>query len=240
DGAGEIERYLLPNVTSKYSIPIGSSDIVNDIQVAPGAPHTIAVSLKNSGTIGPGAAVYDDATQRSNIIAPGSEFLGSLQWGASNSVLYGADTMGYSDSLWILGADSNGLTISNTINGAFFDGGGKLFYDSATDLIYAQDGSVLDSSGNPVGRLPINGPTVLDVTNNKAFDVEDTSVHSRVYLAINSYDLSTMAKTGTVYIPYVGSPLKIIRYGSDGIAVIATGNNSGGNSIYLISGQFVN
>ncbi|MGH7485485.1 MAG: hypothetical protein ACREMY_07760, partial [bacterium] len=152
----------------------------------------------------------------------------------------GADTMGYSDSLWILGADSNGLTISNTINGAFFDGGGKLFYDSATDLIYAQDGSVLDSSGNPVGRLPINGPTVLDVTNNKAFDVEDTSVHSRVYLAINSYDLSTMAKTGTVYIPDGGPAMKIIRYGNNGLAVISGTGVVNEQVIYLISGSFVN
>ena len=73
DGKGTVQRLLLPALTPDISIPLGSDPTLGithalDLQVAPGASKTIAVSkgvvqapsIQAQG----GIAIYDDAVQR--------------------------------------------------------------------------------------------------------------------------------------------------------------------------------
>ena len=54
DGAASVQRFILPSLTNDISIPLGRSQFDGpyyalDIQVAPGAPHTTALTLANFG-----------------------------------------------------------------------------------------------------------------------------------------------------------------------------------------------
>jgi len=98
DGTGSVQRFKLPGLTPDISISLGSDPFdgpfyARSMEVAPGVPHTIAVSrgIKNliPKEIG-GIAIYDDSTQRLTI-APGWGGAGnaysSLTWGADASAL---------------------------------------------------------------------------------------------------------------------------------------------------------
>src|SRR5262249_3576618 len=98
DGAGSIQRFTLPGLVTDISFSLGSDSffgpvLAEDIQVAPGTPHTVAVTLANSG-VSPaeqgGVAVFDDATQRPTKFPGGSHLVRSLQWGANANRLFGS------------------------------------------------------------------------------------------------------------------------------------------------------
>jgi len=69
DGASSIQRFVLPGLTPDISIPLGTSPYFGpyyalDLQVAPGAPHTTAVTLGAgvSPSAEGGITIFDDGT----------------------------------------------------------------------------------------------------------------------------------------------------------------------------------
>jgi hypothetical protein len=81
DGASSIQRFALPGLTTDISVPLGADPFfgpffAEDLQVAPGAAHTIAVTLANAG-VSPaeqgGIVVFDDAVQRPTKAPGGSK-----------------------------------------------------------------------------------------------------------------------------------------------------------------------
>jgi len=103
DGSASVQRFTLPSLTKDISYDLGSNRFDGayfalDLQVAPGLPHTTAVSLGNT-SVSPeaegGVVIYDDANPRSNIAAgwdAAPDLYDSLQWGADDTVLYSANT----------------------------------------------------------------------------------------------------------------------------------------------------
>lgn len=253
DGADSVERFELPSFSSDLTINFGSY-FAFALDVAPGAPHTIAVSLGNGNLTTQaveGVFIYDDGVQRPTSIAPLHNIYDSLQWGTDDTELFGSDYESTSGDLYSLSVNSGGVTLSNTFSGVFstFDVpfGTSIDYDRTTDLIYGGNGFVVNkSTGQVVGTLSATSNpaefncawVVPDGTLNRAYcaSVNDTYEGDESgTIDLTSFDLTTYAPINKITIPNIGFvPIKIIRWGTDGLAF-----NTADGQLIIIKGSFV-
>ena len=182
DGTGSVQRFVLPSLTPDISYSLGTEPGTGslyyalDLQVAPGAPHTTAVSL---GTVTDPAAtggitIYDDSTPRPTSVlgwGPTQDLYDSLQWGANVTELYAASTEGGGD-FYTLSVSSSGVVLDQDYPSVFWNEG-KINYDAANGLIYSDDGfhAIDPSTGMPVGIFEVGGgwPMAPDSTLNTVF-----------------------------------------------------------------------
>src|SRR5262249_13089357 len=87
DGNGSIQRFSLPSLSPDISISLGQNPpngpyIATSLAVAPGAPHTLAVSKGITPVQGGRGVIYDDVTPRA-----GNYSGGQVQWGVDQSTL---------------------------------------------------------------------------------------------------------------------------------------------------------
>jgi hypothetical protein len=253
DGTGSVQRFVLPSLTPDISYSLGTEPGTGslyyalDLQVAPGAPHTTAVSL---GTVTDPAAtggitIYDDSTPRPTSVlgwGPTQDLYDSLQWGANVTELYAASTEGGGD-FYTLSVSSSGVVLDQDYPSVFWNEG-KINYDAANGLIYSDDGfhAIDPSTGMPVGIFEVGGgwPMAPDSTLNTVFMPVQYiwQIESPNY----TIDLFDMAHyTLIAQIPFYTTPAnpilyigRFIRWGTNGLAL----NDTQGN-IYLISGSFV-
>ena len=103
DGTSSVQRYTLPALKPDVNIPLGTDPdfgpyFAVDLQVAPGAPHTIAVSrgVQNFAFIAEGGLViFDDATPRPMKVPAGigtGDLLDTFQWTSDATTIFAADT----------------------------------------------------------------------------------------------------------------------------------------------------
>lgn len=247
DGAASVQRFTLPDLAADISYSLGRSSFFGpyyaiDLQVAPGAPHTTAVSLANTG-VSPaaegGVVIFDDATPRPTIAdgfgpgGGGDALYDSLQWGADASALYAANNEDTGFDFYVLAVDSDGVTLADDYTDTFSAFGARIHFDSGTGLIYSDDGHVVNpATGNPVGEYTVPvGVMVPDSTLDRAFFVSQSSGTA----TIEAFDLQRFSLIGSITIPNVsGYPLRIIRWGNNGLAF-----NTYGGPVFLIGGNFV-
>jgi hypothetical protein len=132
--------------------------------------------------------------------------------------------------------------------------GPNFHYDETTGYVYGDDGQVVDpSTGTIVGSFPtntvqggfsLNSVMVPDGALNIAYFLghTDQATDPQQY-ALEAFDLTHFTLLGEIPIPnVVGTPVKLIRWGSEGLAFL-TGNPPGGpvqgDGVYVISGAFV-
>jgi hypothetical protein len=102
DGGATIDRLVLPALTLDIGWSLGTDslsgqpNLAGNIQVQPGAAHTLAASF---GEYGSGSvAVYDDGVKRSSVQSGIGNSIGNcLQWAANGNELYAA---------WGVGSDA--------------------------------------------------------------------------------------------------------------------------------------
>ena len=244
DGSSTLQRYTLPAMTQDLSIDLGSDPISGpymafDLQVEPGAPHTVAVSLgcAYSATSSGGAFIYDDATAR-----PGSAsgrlgaFFNSLQWGPDGTKLYATNAATSSWDYYILSVNAGGVSLVYDLPGAFTSYQNALLYDGTSHMLYSSSGLVLSpATGQVAGNFLVSGPLALDPAKVYFLNVDlDPSV-----LTIQSFDpvAHTPIATATV-IPAPSTPLsftprRLLRRGPNGLVM-----GGGGTPIYFVSGPF--
>lgn len=253
DGASSIQRFILPSLTPNISWGLGSGNcgpyLALDIEVAPGDPHTTAVS---SGCTGGsplargGIAIYDDSTARPAVAtyAPKGYLFDSLQWGPNASTLFAADTESSGGDLYLLSVDSNGVTLNQDIPSLV---GSRIHFDSGTDDIYADAGQVIGANGITVGQFYPSGigPYVMvpDSSVDRAFFAYQATTGS-LGLPVEAFNLRTFQPIDTLTISNANSEYaeyvsKIIRWGPDGLALIISKVNGEGLAIVLLKGQFV-
>jgi hypothetical protein len=239
DGAGLVQRFTLPRLARDISYSLGSSGdeglyFAHDLQVAPGAPHTTAVSLGLKGlspsALG-GVEIFDDSTMRPTI-APG--FGGfytydSLQWGTDDTMLYAANNEDTAFDFYTLAVNAMGVSLSHDYPNVFDAFDNRIHFDNGTGLIYADDGQVIDpSDGSVVGTFPRSaaGAMVPDSTLNKAFFAEGNGT-------IESFDLNELGHISSITVPnFPTFPFRVIRWGNNGLAILD-------GPLYLIGGNFV-
>jgi hypothetical protein len=256
DGSSLVQRLTLPDLSPDVNYSLGSDPIFGpyialDLQVAPADPHTTAVTsgspLVDVQALG-GITIYDDVTPRQTSAAgfgPTADIYDSLQWGSDDTTLYAANNEDSSCDFYTLAVNSSGITLTkdypNTFSPATQDLGMKIHYDAGTQRIYDDDGSVVDpSTGLLLGNFTPFGPTyqraamVPDSTLNAAFFVSQASYDSGT---IESFDIAKFTSIANIQIPYFfGTPLRIIRWGTNGLAFITEGSPP---QVFVISGSIV-
>jgi hypothetical protein len=254
DGSSTVQRFTLPGLGTDINYSLGSSSILGpyfalDLQVAPGSPHTTAVS-RGSFNVSPaadgGIVIFDDATPRPTIAkgfgGGGTALYDSLQWGANATALYAANNEDSSCDFYALTVDSSGVTLANDYPNTWSESGIRIHYDSGTGLLYSDDGHVVNpANGALVGTFQVNqiltsGLMVPDSTLNTAFFLGQAQAQFGTGIfTIESFDLTHFTPINSVFITNVtGIPLRLIRWGKNGLAF-----NTNGGQVFLIAGNFV-
>lgn len=250
NGANAVQRFLLPSLTPDINYSLGTDSnylstpyFALDLQVAPGAPHTTAVSLGIPDSIPAalgGIVIFDDAVARP-ITAPGffptSNLYDSLQWGSDATSLYAANNEDTGLDFYTLAVNSSGVTLLQDYYGEFLNFGIRIHFDAGTKLVYSDDGLVVDpSDGLVVGNFNASGLMVPDSTINAGFFLGQTQAQfGSPNFTIESFDLTTQLPTASITLPNVsGNPLNMIRWGQSGLAF-----NTDQGQIYLLTGTFI-
>jgi hypothetical protein len=243
DGAASVQRFLLPGLAKDISYSLGANSFYGpyfalDLKVAPGAPHTTAVSLGNA-SVSPraqgGIMVFDDGAPRPTTAQGGASLYDSIQWGADTAMLFASNTESTSFDLYTLSVNSGGVTQNQDFQhvfGTFMD---RIHFDAGTKLVYGDEGHVIDpATGLPVGNFNDVGPMVVDSALNIAFFVS-----GQVPATIQAFDLTHFTPIDSVTVFNVGDPaLRLIRWGRNGLAFITQSVNGVGK-VFLVGGNFI-
>jgi hypothetical protein len=244
DGAASVQRYILPGLAPDIRYALGSGQFgpyfALDLQVAPGAPQTTAVTLGNT-SISPeaqgGITIFDDAAPRMVQAGGISSLFDSIQWGADPTALYGANYEDSGNDFYTLSVNSGGVTLNQDFPRVLNTYLGRIHFDAGTNLIYADDGHVINpSTGLPVGNFNAVGPMVVDFSLNTAFFL---TTSSGIGATIRSFDLTHFTPIASVSVPSAAGTLsRLIRWGQNGLAFLSRDSNSSGR-VFLIGGSFV-
>jgi hypothetical protein len=241
DGAASVQRFTLPNLLPDLKYSLGANQFYGayfgmDIQVAPGLPHTTAVSrgvpiLSPPSALG-GMAIFDDTTSRSAL----SDILGdrydSLQWGTDTEI-YAVNSEISSFDFYILQVGATGVTLGKDYPNDFSSFYSRIHYDVGTGLVYTDDGYIIDpTNGVTVGGFAASGYMVPDSSLNRAFFFgQIQSQFGTNSYTIESFDLTALAPIAEISIPNVqGYPLRFIRWGTSGLAL-----NDDAGYIYILN-----
>ncbi len=263
DGQNTVQRLLLPSLTPDVTIPLGGATTFGsfsalDIQVAPGQDRVIAVARgKNasSGTIQAvgGLAVYDDAVQRLSVVAGTAQVrIGTIQWGADATILYGANIEDNSGDFYQIAVSNNGATLLSNIQNIFPTPNQRIHYDRGIKLLYGDDGAVYSPAlATPLSGFPAVGIMVPDSTIKDAYFVGQAAANAGTlnYL-LQSFNVNPVpllsGPTRITLNPVQGVPQHLIRWGSDGLAFntktlvgCTVKPCPGAGQLYILSGQFV-
>ncbi len=242
-GSSTVTRYDLPDLTGQTSWQQGPvPNFIADIQVAPGAPHTVAAALGNGSVV-----ILDDGVRRGATLKLSSAV--SLQWGADATQLFAADP-----DLILLSVDANGIAPPPVYPIAVLQEK-HIHYEPTTRRVYTDYGFVVDEQGANASTFPISLDERCVMTpdggGGKAFFACLERVGSNLpwpipdRLIIRSFDLTTKARLAVLMLeiwPKGSSPedpLRVVRWGSDGLAVATRPSSRGPGRIYLYSGPFV-
>jgi trimeric autotransporter adhesin len=234
---GSVQQFALPNLTTGVNYALADDffgpPTVLDLQVAPGAPHTTAVALGNRG-VSPksegGVMIFDDATPRTTAL-PGFINSGNcfdvIQWGASPTAIFAANTDTTGADFYTLVVDANGVTLGHDFPGILADFGGRIHFDSTTNLVYEDNGLIIDpATGTVVSNFSLGSAQAIvavdSATNSAYFLVEP--VFGSLSLEVLKFNLTTHALLNTI--PLIsninGTPSRLIRWGASGLAFVTT------------------
>ena len=244
-----------------------------DVEAAPGSPHTVAI-VRGVWGMSPrelgGITIYDDAVARPTSV-PGfgsqgnSSTIDSIQWDSSATQIYGEDNETTSFDFYVLSVNSSGVQVTKDYPGVLGGSYANLHYDATTGYVYGDYGEVVNpSTGTVVGSFPTNtvqggfvdySVMVPDGTLNIAYLLGETEWQQQTTpgstgYVLEAFDLTNFTFIGAIPIPpipnVVGVPVKLIRWGTNGLALLmgspygAGSPNTGvGPEVYLISGAFV-
>ena len=255
DGTGTVQRFVLPALTPDISYLLGNYQngalfFALDLQVAPGAPHTTAVT-KGVMNLDPeaegGITIYDDSTPRPTSApgwdSPGGKTYDSLQWGSDPTMLYAADTENETTGFdfYTLTVNSTGIELNEDYPAVFWNPG-RIHFDAADSLVYSDDGfhAVDPSTGLPAGIFEVGAgdPMAPDSTLGTVFIFAQYIWQESSNYTIDLFDITTYLPVTQIPISTTEGGLnhlgRFIRWGTNGLAV----NDTAGN-LYLISGSFV-
>jgi hypothetical protein len=241
DEEASVKRFNLPDLTPDITIPLGANFFFGpyfalDLKVAPGSPHTTAISL-GIRNISPhsqgGIVIFDDNTARPQATAPslfyGGGIFDSIQWGSGATALYASNGETGSFDFYTLAVDSQGVSLGTDYPDVFTGGGeDRIHFDPGTGLVYFSSGQVVDpATGTIVGNFFDHGLVEPDSSINKAFFSFGG--------AFTSYNLTDYSMIGAIALDDLGGiPVRMIRWGNNGLAFITDDG-----MVHLLAGTFV-
>ncbi len=248
---GRVTQMQLPGLSSPLSWGLGNSvsagyggsEYTVDLQVAPGAPQTTAVSKAQSYvTISDGVTIYDNGATRSVSFQPqGSEEILNLQWGPTSSTLYAASYSGVSD-VDNLSVNPLGVTLTRDVPYAFqmttyppvrlqYDTDAKIHFDAGIGNLYDDDGQVVNpATGTQVGTYGASGLVAPDSSLNRVFIIGQTLADHIGSFTIQSFNQTNFSLVNSISLSgIIGEPMALVRWGANGLA-LATYSYQEGNS----------
>jgi len=114
--------------------------------------------------------------------------------------------------------------------------GDELHSDFGTGLVYSDNGKVADPvTGTIIGSYPASGLVVPDSSLGKVFILGQTSSQSQSNnYTIGSFDEKSFTAESSITVNNIaGFPLRLVRWGTSGLALI-TLNPSGGGMLYIL------
>ncbi len=242
-GSSSVQRFTLPLLATDINYSLGTASagpfFALDLQVAPGAPHTTAVTLAVSSSTPSaqgGITIFDDGIGRPTTapgFGPTAHLFDTLQWGSDATALFAANYEDDGFDFYTLSVNSSGVTLINDYLHTFASFNNRVHFDAGTKLIYSNDGNIVDpTTGLSVGTFGVVGPMVPDSTLKTAFFITGGGPSTAI---IQSFNLTTHALIGSITISNVsGNPLKLIRWGQNGLAF-----NTDAGQVFLVGGNFI-
>ena len=255
NGAGAVQRFLLPSLAMDISIPLGSGPYdagpnhALDLQVAPGAPHTVAVATGSSQSSPSftGLTIFDDATPRAGSIpgwTGGGYLMDSIQWGADATTLFAVNNETTGFNLYRLAVSGAGATVASDVPaGIGTSWSMAIHYVASSNSLYSDSGGVVNAATlQQLGTFPAYGPMAPDPGLGFAYFLDQSTYYGSVYtlkrfdlahftpLSSHSVPVTTLPSSGYI----TPNPRRLVRWGSDGLAF-----GGGGSPLYLVSGAFV-
>ena len=230
-GNDSIRRFHLPDLTADISFAVdpevralhGDPLFANQIAVAPGAPHTVAVARINPRRLPHEDyfLVFEDAAYRTPANGTYGYPATSLSWGLDATALYAGT---YNSAAVALYTTSSG-TITQNVQVLDTSAPATL----TTNTIQYANGSVYNSAGSvftpglaPSGSYGTRGIVTVDVPNSTVFFATSDDVGNLMISAYNqgNYTLKDATITSGNGAIKVGPPRRVIRWGTDGLAVV--------------------
>ena len=220
NGAAAVRRFEVATRTAGLQFSLGNDEFFGpfypeDIAVMPGAPQTVAVSLRNlcCSPRHEGVAVYDDGVQRVTK-TPGHTGANVIEFGDSASTLYGFNNETTEYGFRRMTVDAAGVTVTDVTPNLISGYGPSVDIEYDGGLIFTTNGQVVDpeAPGGPtlVGTFGTSGVVEPDSANGRAFFVFNGEVRA--------YDQSTFTLIGSLTAPDVPGGASLIRWGEDGLA----------------------
>ena len=243
-----VTQMQLPGLTSPLSWGLGNGGPVGyggpeyavDLQVSPGGPQTTAISKAQFYlTLSDGITIYDNAVARSVSFQPqGAQELRNLQWGPTNSILFGASYYGSSD-IDNLSVSASGVTLTRDVPYAFqrttyppvrlqYDTDARIHSDAGTGYLYDDDGQVIDpATGAQVGIYNASGLVAPDSSLNRVFILGQRPEDHQGSFTIQSFNQTDCSLVNSISLSgIVGNPMALVRWGPNGLA-LATSSSHG-------------
>jgi len=237
DGLGTVERLTLGNqmAVPDISISLGSDPNLGkyyamDLEIDPVQSSTIAVARGVSSAVSivqaqGGVAVYDNATQRPNVVTPttqaGNVLLDTIQWSPDGNTIWGVNNENYQGNLYSLGVSANGVGLVSDHPNLFPIPNLRVHYDATTKLLYGDDGIAVDPvTATQAGNFVASGIMVTDSTIGNAYFVgQSASQYLTVAYLVQSFNLTKYTPVATLPLYQVqGVPQHVVRWGVNGLA----------------------
>jgi hypothetical protein len=214
-----------------------------DIQVAPGAPHTAAVTSGFGTFQSPqgGLTIFDDSTQRPTQ-APGlSNFFNTVQWGADTSTLLAANNSNTAFDFYTLTVSAAGVTLSHDFPFVLTNSAKRIHFEPSKNLVYTDNGQIIDPATGTAATGRFITPSfpnvtlmVTDVAANRAYFVTQ-SFFGPGPATLQSFNLTTLALVDSMTVNNVNGNIgRLVRWGQNGLAF-----NTSSGQIFLVAGTFV-
>jgi dipeptidyl aminopeptidase/acylaminoacyl peptidase len=235
DGAAAVRRFDMNSQTPNLQFSLGNESFrgayyVEDIEVLPGSPASVAISRMNRERSfrHEGVAIYDDGVQRPTTTADDTRNY-AIEFTSSPSTLYGSDGDPTFGGFYTMSITDAGVTVTNA-RADLARGLGVDMQGDKNGLLYSTAGKTV----NPVTQTLVG---TFDLSATGIMVAPDSSV-GRVYfltgdrntsfartLTVRVYDQNTYQSTGSFEIKGVtGLVTSFIRWGANGLAFATSSN----------------
>ena len=266
DGDNAVQRFRLPGLTKDISIPVPPDNSGNArqpvaLQSAPVNPHALGLiaGIWNQSPPGDGVFVFDDAVQRPTSV-PGYSTTGTMidwiNWGSDDSTIYGNQyTTIDLGGVATIAVNPSGATLTSYNGGDV--GPYHSQYDKGTGLLYSTNRVFKPSNGSQVGQFSITDGERVCTSDSSlgryyCMFIDFSSGTDVGFFELWVYDLNTYALIDRLYFGasagsnpsgITGSLVKIVRWGTSGLALITNagppGSTDGAGGLFLIDGATI-
>jgi hypothetical protein len=256
DGSSSVARVRLDTWQRDATLELGRESsgrahLARQIFPAPGAPRTVVVARTTAGglqgitTPGNGFVVFDDALQRprsgGDTMFENGPRTTVVQWGSDANTIYGGNTETSNNfySRYLVDEDGplfqfmyGAIAAHNFVyrNGRFHESHGRVLdADSGVTLLEA-----------PRSYTSFYGGFYIEESLNRAYFVEQIRGSTRQSYRVHIHQLDTMTLLDSIRMDAAPrgdngqSPVRLIRWGEDGVAVLV-GHFRAGNSHLLLA-----